>query len=36
MIGYVILGTNNLESASAFYDQVLAEIGASRMMTFGE
>jgi hypothetical protein len=36
MIGYVTLGTNDLERASAFCDQVLAGIGASRMMTFGK
>ena len=32
MIGYVTLGTNNLEKATEYYDQLLAEIGASRMM----
>ena len=32
MIGYVTLGTNDLEKAASFYDQLLAEIGASRMM----
>jgi catechol 2,3-dioxygenase-like lactoylglutathione lyase family enzyme len=31
MIGYVTLGTNNLKGAAAFYDQLLAEIGAKRM-----
>ena len=36
MIGYVILGTNNLVRASAFYDALLAEMGVSRMMTFGD
>jgi len=32
MIGYVTLGTNDLERAAAFYDQLLAEIGAKRFM----
>jgi catechol 2,3-dioxygenase-like lactoylglutathione lyase family enzyme len=32
MIGYVTLGTNNLPRAAAFYDSLLAEIGAKRMM----
>jgi predicted lactoylglutathione lyase len=32
MIGYVTLGTNDLQKAAGFYDQLLAEIGASRMM----
>lgn len=32
MIGYVTIGTNNLELAAKFYDALLAEIGASRMM----
>jgi predicted lactoylglutathione lyase len=32
MIGYVTLGTNDLEKAASFYDQLLAEIGASRLM----
>ncbi len=32
MIGYVTLGTNNLEKATEYYDQLLGEIGASRMM----
>ena len=32
MIGYVTLGTNNLPRAAAFYDALLAEIGAKRMM----
>ena len=34
MIGYVTLGTNDLERAAAFYDALLAEIGASRIMEF--
>ena len=32
MIGYVTLGTNDLESAVAFYDELLREIGAGRFM----
>ncbi len=32
MIGYVTLGTNDLERAAKFYDQLLGEIGASRFM----
>ena len=32
MIGYVTLGTNNLPRAAAFYDALLSEIGAKRMM----
>jgi predicted lactoylglutathione lyase len=32
MIGYVTLGTNDIERAAAFYDQLLAEIGAKRFM----
>lgn len=32
MIGYVTLGTNDLDKASAFYDALLAEIGAKRFM----
>ena len=36
MIGYVVLGTNDLPRASAFYDSLLAEMGASRQMTLGE
>ena len=32
MIGYVTLGTNDLERAAQFYDQLLKEIGASRFM----
>ena len=34
MIGYVTLGTNDLERAAAFYDALLAEIGATRFMEF--
>ena len=32
MIGYATLGTNNLARAQAFYDALLAEIGAKRLM----
>ena len=32
MIGYVTLGTNDIESAAKFYDALLAEIGAKRFM----
>ena len=32
MIGYVTLGTNRFEEAAAFYDALLAELGAARMM----
>lgn len=30
MIGYITLGTNDLQRAGAFYDQLLAEFGAKR------
>ncbi len=32
MVGYVTLGTNDLERAVAFYDELFAVIGAGRMM----
>ena len=32
MIGYVTLGTNDLERATAFYDELLKQIGAGRFM----
>ncbi len=32
MIGYVTVGTNDLERAAAFYDQLFAVIGADRFM----
>jgi len=32
MIGYVTLGTNRLEEAVAFYDELLKLVGASRSM----
>ena len=34
MIGYVTVGTNDLDRARAFYDALLAELGASRKMEF--
>lgn len=33
MIGYITLGTNDLERAGDFYDTLLAEIHAKRIMT---
>lgn len=36
MIGYVVLGTNDLPRARAFYDTLLAEMGVTRMMEFGD
>lgn len=35
MIGYVTIGTNDLEKASVFYDNVLEVLGGSRAMDFG-
>ncbi len=32
MIGYVTLGTNDLDRAAAFYDALFAEIGGTRHM----
>jgi catechol 2,3-dioxygenase-like lactoylglutathione lyase family enzyme len=32
MIGYALLGTNDLARAAAFYDAVLGELGAKRFM----
>jgi catechol 2,3-dioxygenase-like lactoylglutathione lyase family enzyme len=32
MIGYALVGTNDLTRAAAFYDALLAEIGAKRFM----
>jgi catechol 2,3-dioxygenase-like lactoylglutathione lyase family enzyme len=34
MIGYVTLGTNDFERAVAFYDELLALMGAGRFMEF--
>jgi catechol 2,3-dioxygenase-like lactoylglutathione lyase family enzyme len=36
MIGYVVLGTNDLPRAASFYDTLLAEMGVTLMMEFGE
>ena len=36
MIGYVTLGTNDLDKARGFYDALLGEIGATRKMEFPE
>ncbi|MFO1310443.1 MAG: VOC family protein [Burkholderiales bacterium] len=35
MIGYVTIGTNDLPRAAAFYDALLAELGAKRLMDYG-
>lgn len=34
MIGYVTLGTNDLQRAAKFYDELLAVVGARRAMDF--
>ena len=36
MIGYVTLGTNDMPRAAAFYDALLAEIGAKRLWESAE
>jgi len=36
MIGYVTMGTNDLDRARAFYDALLGELGATRKMQFEE
>ena len=36
MIGYVVLGTNDLTRAAEFYDALLGEIGLTRQMDFGD
>ena len=36
MIGYVVLGTNDLPRARLFYDTLLAEMSGSRLMEFGD
>jgi len=36
MIGYVVLGTNDLPRATSFYDALLGEIGVTRLMEFGQ
>ncbi len=35
MIGYVVLGTNDLPRAAAFYDALLGELGITRQMDLG-
>jgi len=34
MIGYVTLGTNDLQRAAKFYDAIAGELGTGRMMEF--
>ena len=34
MIGYTTLGTNDLQRAAAFYDQLLGSLGAKRWMDY--
>ncbi|WP_404709902.1 VOC family protein [Sphingomonas sp. MMS24-J13] len=36
MIGYTLVGTNDLERAKTFYDALFKPIGATRMMDFGK
>src|SRR5207237_6153652 len=36
MIGYVTLGSNDLDKARAYYDSLFGSIGAGRLMEFGE
>lgn len=36
MIGYVTLGTDDLDRARAFYDALLGTIGATRLMQFSD
>ena len=36
MIGYVTLGSDNMERARGFYDELLGSIGAKRIMEFGD
>lgn len=36
MIGYVTLGTDDLDRSRAFYDALFAELGASRLMELDE
>src|SRR5262245_3976524 len=35
MIGYVTLGTNDLPRATAFYDALLGDLGAKRLLASG-
>ncbi len=32
MLGYIMVGTNDIKKAGAFYDAILGELGAKRMM----
>lgn len=34
MIGYVSVGTNDFKRAAAFYDKLMAELGAKRVMDY--
>lgn len=36
MIGYTTVGTNDFAKAAAFYDALFAELGAKRIIDFGE
>jgi catechol 2,3-dioxygenase-like lactoylglutathione lyase family enzyme len=36
MIGYVTIGTNDLERAKTFYDALLGEVGGKRAMDLGK
>jgi predicted lactoylglutathione lyase len=36
MIGYVTVGSNNLEKSRAFYDALMPVLGAGRIMEFGD
>ena len=36
MIGYVTVGSNDLDKARGFYDALMPAIGAKRIMEFGE
>ena len=36
MIGYVTVGSNDLEKSRNFYDALMPTIGASRIMEFGD
>lgn len=36
LIGYITLGTNDLERARTFYDALLSEMGVKRLMEFGD
>ena len=36
MIGYVTLGTNDIDKAREYYDALLGSVGATRLMQFGD